>query len=70
MYRHSAPEDPLDALQWHWGEAYVIVRPEMDVWLALRRDNREMLRAEAPGELRDKILADYLACPVSRDALR
>jgi hypothetical protein len=62
--------DPLGALQWHWGEAYIITSPEPDVWIAERRDTHETLREGNPFTLRDKILADYLACPVDRPALR
>jgi len=60
-------EAPLAALQWHWGEAYIIVNPEPDVWIAQRRDNHQTLRADYPEMLRDRIIADYLACPVKRD---
>ena len=34
--------------------------------MAQRRDNRETLRADNPDGLRDAILADYTARPVSR----
>jgi hypothetical protein len=60
-------QGPLEALWWHWGEAYIIVHPEPDFWLAERRDTHRTVRAETPEELRDAILADYLASPVSRD---
>lgn len=60
----------LEALWWHWGEAYIIVHPEPDFWLAERRDNHETVRAESPEGLRDAILADYLRYPVSRDVVR
>ena len=59
-------EAPLDALRWHWGGAYLISFFEPDVWVAQRRDNRETLRADNPGDLRDLIVADYNANPVSR----
>lgn len=52
-------DDPLAALQWHWGDAYAIAHPEPDVWIAERRDSREVLRAAGPEQLRDKIRADY-----------
>ena len=60
-------DDPLGALQWHWGSAYVISCHRADLWMARRRDTRETLRAETPLGLRDMIIADYTARPVSRD---
>jgi hypothetical protein len=55
----------LDELRWHWDSAYLISHPAPDLWLAQRRDTRDTLRADSPALLRDKIQADYLACPVS-----
>jgi hypothetical protein len=60
-------EVALESLSWHWGEAYAVSRPEPGVWLAQRRDSRETLRAGSAEELRDAILADYIARPVSRE---
>jgi hypothetical protein len=57
---------PLDELRWHWGEAYLIDCLSDYRWVAQRRDNRETLRADGPEELRDLIVADYTAQPVSR----
>ncbi len=57
---------PLDELRWHWGDAYLISFFEPDNWVAQRRDNFETLRADGPVELRDLIVADYNAHPVSR----
>lgn len=34
--------------------------------MAQRRDNRDTLRADSPADLRDLIVADYSANPVSR----
>ena len=62
-------DDPLGALQWHWGSAYVVSCPSVDLWIAQRRDTRETLRAETPLGLREKIIWDYTARPVSRDVL-
>jgi hypothetical protein len=59
----------LGALRWHWGDAYIICRPEREVWLAERRDDHEALRATTPLGLRDLIIADYAARPVSREAV-
>jgi len=61
-------DEPLDALKWHWGSAYSIHHPGPDVWLAQRRDTYETLRDETPAGLRNRIVADYSARPVSRDA--
>jgi hypothetical protein len=59
--------EPLAALRWHWGEAYIINCLGLGTWIAERRDTRETLRDETPLGLRDKIIADYTARPVSRD---
>ena len=59
-------ERPLDELRWHWGGAYLISFFEPDNWVAQRRDNRQTLRADSPADLREKIVADYTAHPVSR----
>jgi hypothetical protein len=56
----------LGALRWHWGDAYIICRPELEVWLAERRDDHETLQATTPLGLRDRILANYTARPVPR----
>lgn len=60
-------EVALESLAWHWGDAYAVSCLEPGVWLAQRRDTRETLRAASPEELRDVILADYTARPVSRE---
>ena len=62
----STWDEPLDALRWHWGEAYVIGHPAPEVWTAERRDNHETLRDTTPFGLRDKIIADYIARKVPR----
>jgi hypothetical protein len=59
-------EHDLDELQFHWSGAYVIARTAPGVWLAQRRDNRAVLRADSPAELRDKITEDYERRPVPR----
>jgi hypothetical protein len=58
--------DPLEALVWHWGDAYIIINPAPGAWAAYRRDTRELLRAEGPDELREEILADYMSHKVPR----
>ena len=60
-------EGPLGALRWHWGSAYVINCAALGEWIAQRRDDRATLRADSPEALRDPIVADYTARPVSRD---
>ena len=57
---------PLDELRWHWGEAYLIDYLGEWRWVAQRRDTGATLRAESPHELRDLIVEDYTAHPVSR----
>jgi hypothetical protein len=63
----SGWDDPLGALQWHWGSAYIISCHGAGFWIAQRRDTRETLRAETPLGLRDEIIADYTARPVHRE---
>jgi hypothetical protein len=58
--------EPLGALRWHWGEAYVINCLGTGRWTAERRDTHEMLRDQTPLGLRDQIIADYAARKVSR----
>lgn len=50
----------------HWGSAYLISHPNPGVWLAQRRDDRQMVRATNPEKLRQAIRADYAARPVPR----
>ena len=59
-------DEPLDALRWHWGEAYVINRLGLGRWTAERRDTHETLRDQTPLGLRDKIISDYSARKVPR----
>jgi len=59
-------ETPLDELRWHWGDAYLISFFEPDIWVAQRRDDRSVLRSDSPADLREKIVTDYTAHPVSR----
>jgi hypothetical protein len=58
--------EPLAELRHHWGSAYVIEQLGKDLYLAQRRDDRAVLRAESPGELLEKIRDDYAVHPVSR----
>jgi hypothetical protein len=59
-------DEPLAALRWHWGSAYVISCLGLGRWVAERRDTHETLRDETPLGLRDKIIADYARCKVPR----
>ena len=63
----SDAEEFLSNLRWHWGEAYQISFFEPDVWIAVRRDTHDTLRADTPLALRDRIIADYSQKPVPRD---
>jgi hypothetical protein len=56
----------LDELRWHWGDAYGINYLGYGRWIAQRRDDKTMLRANSPEELREAIVADYSARPVPR----
>jgi hypothetical protein len=56
----------LDSLRWNWDEAYLIHFFEPDSWIARRRDSGEELRATTPLGLRDAIVEDYTARPVSK----
>jgi hypothetical protein len=59
--------DPdLRDLQFHWGEAYVILHPSPDVWIAIRKDDQTTFRGSTPDKLREQIHADYFAQPVPR----
>ncbi len=58
--------EPLRALRWHWGEAYVINCLGAGRWTAERRDTHQILRDQTPLGLRDQIIADYAARKVSR----
>ena len=57
---------PLEDLQWHWGGAYLITGAGGH-WIAQRRDNGRTLNARTPDGLREQMIDDYGAEPVSRD---
>jgi hypothetical protein len=62
-----AGEQELAALQWNWGEAYLIGYDGEDGWWVSRRDQIGGLPTEAgPDELRAAIIADYEVKPVPR----
>ena len=63
-------EGPLDALRWHWGDAYLISFFAPDNWVAQRRDSHATIGAKSAYDLRDLIVADYDAHPVPRSADR
>lgn len=61
-------EQELAALQFNWGEAYLIGCDAEHGWWASRRDQVGGLITEAgPDELRAAIIADYDLKPVPRD---
>jgi hypothetical protein len=63
----TAAEQELAALQWNWGEAYLIGYGDEHGWWASRRDQIGGLITEAgPDELRAAIIADYDLKPVPR----
>jgi hypothetical protein len=63
----AADKDALKALDFDWGEAYVIVH-EGGCWQAGRRDSPgHMLTASDPEQLRAAVRADYELRPVPRD---
>ena len=67
MFNRLVDDDSdLDDLRWHWGGAYVIGHMGPDLWLAQRRDDRKVLRADNPENLLEVIRADYAKRPVNR----
>jgi len=64
----AAGEQELAALQFNWGEAYLIGCDDEHGWWASRRDQIGGLLTEAgPDELRAAIIADYGLKPVPHD---
>ena len=64
----AAEKDALAALEFDWGEAYLIGRDDEGGWWAGRRDRiGVLLNAPGPEELREAIRADYEFKPVPRD---
>ncbi len=60
--------EALDALRWHWGEAYEIGRDDASGWHARRRDRLGgPLTGAGPDELGQAIVADYAFRPVPRE---
>lgn len=63
-------ENDLDALRWHWGDAYVINWAHGQ-FTAVRRDGRgDLLHSRSTRAMYDVLAADYHACPVPRDLPR
>jgi hypothetical protein len=56
----------LEDLSWNWGGAYDLAVTRAG-WVAKRLDNGRALVAASAGELRELIVADYAAEPVSRE---
>jgi hypothetical protein len=62
----STGDAALDALRWHWGEAYEIGHDT--TWWFRRRDGYGCAEtAGSPDALRSAIIQNYLARPVDRD---
>ena len=71
---HTAPMStwahrPSD-LRWHWGNAYVITHPELDIWLAqpqrdqrLAQDMLHRLAHRLDGRLRLRGVLPAAGCP-------
>ncbi len=66
--KESQRQWALEDLSWHWGEAYDLAVNRAG-WVAKRLDNNRALVAESPDGLRELIVADYSAAPVSRGGL-
>lgn len=63
----AARNAELDDLDTRWGDLYDLAVTR-DGWVAKRLDNNRPLLAGTPAELRRKIVADYNAQPVPREA--
>jgi|HubBroStandDraft_6_1064221.scaffolds.fasta_scaffold151714_2 hypothetical protein len=62
-----AEKEALDALEFDWGDAYMIGRDDERGWWAARRDRiGGYFTAPGPDELREAIRADYALEPVPR----
>ncbi len=66
MMTINATAEALADLQWNWGGAYLITGMNKH-WLAQRRDNGRTLKASGPDGLRELMIEDYAARPVSRE---
>lgn len=65
----TAEAAQLEALRWHWGDAYDIGVDDGDRWWFRRRDGRGGKEtAGSPDALRRAIIEDYTFCPVRREA--
>jgi hypothetical protein len=65
----SGQADELAALQWNWGEAYLIGYDDEHGWWASRRDQiGGLITTGSPDELTAEIWADYALKPVPREA--
>jgi hypothetical protein len=63
----TADEHELAALQWNWGEAYLIGYDDDHGWWASRRDQiGGLITGDSPDELTAQIRADYELKPVPR----
>jgi hypothetical protein len=63
----TADEQELAALQWNWGEAYLIGYDDEHGWWASRRDQiGGLMTGDSPDDLAAAIRADYPLKPVPR----
>lgn len=64
----AARDQALEALRFHWGDAYEIGEDDENGWWAKRRDGiGGLITAADPDELRRLIYADHDLMPVPRD---
>ncbi len=61
-------KEALEALRWHWGDAYEIGHDDEHGWHAARRDQiGGLLTGAGPDELGHAITEDYAFKPVPRE---
>ena len=64
----AARDQALEALRFHWGDAYEIGEDDEHGWWAKRRDGKGgLITAADPDELRRLIYEDHDLMPVPRD---
>jgi hypothetical protein len=64
----STTREAWEQLQFHWDDAYIFrhIPGSAEPFTAQRRDNREVITAEDPFELMQKVSEDYRIKPVPR----
>jgi hypothetical protein len=63
----TADKDAREALEFDWGDAYLMGRDERGWWAARRDRIGVILTAPGPEELRAAIREEYAVNPVPRD---